>query len=134
MDQEVTSIGETIRKIRISRGIEQVELAERIGVTQGHLSKIETGKVNVSIDKLKKISEALGINDSLIFAYNLTEAKLDDENIVIGHISKELREFISLEDSIPYLELSKEIREARLSKEEIEALKLIIMSKKKRSS
>lgn len=42
---------------RVMRGITQSELAHAIGVTQPHLSYIESGKRNLSVQRYVKIKE-----------------------------------------------------------------------------
>lgn len=53
------SIGENIRKLRIEKGITQVELAENIGVTQSMLCQIERGTKAVTMALGKQIAEVL---------------------------------------------------------------------------
>lgn len=47
---------------RTKKGITQEELAEMIDVHEKYISKIETGKQNVTIKTLNKLSCALGID------------------------------------------------------------------------
>lgn len=48
-----------IRSLRIRLGLTQSELAERVGVTQAYISKIESGTADPRISTLEEISEAL---------------------------------------------------------------------------
>lgn len=43
------SVGENIKKIRLERGMQQAELAEKAGVTQAMLSQVERGIKNPSL-------------------------------------------------------------------------------------
>lgn len=52
-------IGERIRKLRIQRGISQIELARAIDVSQTHMSNIENGNTGISLWTAVKISRAL---------------------------------------------------------------------------
>ena len=62
-------IGQTIRKLRLLAGLNQVELAEKIGKTRGMVSHIEvSGKVNYYT--LKQIAEALGTTALYIEQYH----------------------------------------------------------------
>ena len=45
-------LAEQIRKIRISFGYTQKDVAKQLGVAQQYISKIESGKENISIGKL----------------------------------------------------------------------------------
>lgn len=52
------NIGRNIKQRRIAVGIYQGELAEKVGCTQAHISRIEHGK-ELSITLLIKISKVL---------------------------------------------------------------------------
>ncbi|MDI9392773.1 MAG: S24 family peptidase [Synergistota bacterium] len=54
------NIGSNIRKLRLSVGITQKQLAEKIGVSQTHMSQMEKGNRRVDADWLPKIAVALG--------------------------------------------------------------------------
>lgn len=49
-----------IRAWRKHRGLSQVQLAERVGINQGNLSKIESGVRKYDQEFLEKAAEALG--------------------------------------------------------------------------
>lgn len=55
-------LGNKIREARVSKGMTQARLAEKIGVRHGIISKYETGMVSPTIDQLQKIAEALGVS------------------------------------------------------------------------
>ena len=55
-------IGKTIQTLRKHAKIKQSELAEKIGISEKHLSKIETGKNLPSLDNFLKMAEILGFN------------------------------------------------------------------------
>jgi predicted transcriptional regulator len=48
-----------IRKIRLSMGVTQSELASKSGISQGTIAKIEHGKVSASYDTVVKLFETL---------------------------------------------------------------------------
>ena len=52
-------IGKTIQTIRKRANIKQSELAEKVGISEKHLSKIETGKNLPSLDNFLKMAEVL---------------------------------------------------------------------------
>lgn len=58
----VATLGERIRKIRVSKKISQAELAARCNFEAPNLRRIEAGKTNPTIKTLFKISEALEID------------------------------------------------------------------------
>ena len=55
-------IGKTIQNLRKNAKIKQSELAEKIGISEKHLSKIETGKNLPSLDNFLKMAEVLKFN------------------------------------------------------------------------
>lgn len=50
-----------VRELRKKLGLTQVELAEKIGVTQTAIYKLETGASDLDTKWMKKISDALGV-------------------------------------------------------------------------
>lgn len=54
--------GETVRTIRLSKGLSQEQLATLIGTSQPHIAKIERGTQNVLIDTCRRLCEVLGID------------------------------------------------------------------------
>jgi DNA-binding XRE family transcriptional regulator len=49
-----------IMQLRNKAGMSQVELARRIGTTQGNIARIESGKQNFTTEILVRIARALG--------------------------------------------------------------------------
>lgn len=58
-EKERQRIGRRIADLRKTRGLTQVQLAERCGMHQGHIARIELGKYSVGLDTLANISSAL---------------------------------------------------------------------------
>ena len=76
--QEV--IGETIEQMRLEKGWTQEELAEATGTSQSAIHRIEKGGQNISLEMVKKLSEALGnqilsINDSVSQSFRIRGGK-----------------------------------------------------------
>lgn len=57
-----TTLARRIRSARVQRGLKQFELAERAGISQGHLSQIEAGK-RPTLATMKKLRDALQLTD-----------------------------------------------------------------------
>ncbi|MEX0717449.1 MAG: helix-turn-helix transcriptional regulator [Planctomycetaceae bacterium] len=55
-------ISERIREARSEAGMTQDELAEKSGIPQSHISRLESGKHSPTAKTLEKIAEALGIS------------------------------------------------------------------------
>ncbi|WP_157721935.1 helix-turn-helix domain-containing protein [Tumebacillus avium] len=54
--QEIESVGQRIRRLRIERGLSQVDLAEQVGVSDRWISQIEKGKATASPELLNKVA------------------------------------------------------------------------------
>jgi DNA-binding XRE family transcriptional regulator len=53
-------IGRRIAELRKEQNMTQAQLAERCGVAQAHIARIETGRYSVGLDTLAQIATALG--------------------------------------------------------------------------
>lgn len=53
---------EKIKKLRKQRGLSQYELAEKLGIHGGHISRLENGKFKPSIELLKKLTEIFEVS------------------------------------------------------------------------
>lgn len=60
------SFGEFVRELRVQKGLNQTELAAKIGLDSGGLSKVENGKKKLKEEKLILLSEALGVSESTL--------------------------------------------------------------------
>jgi transcriptional regulator with XRE-family HTH domain len=69
-------VRENIRRIRESIRLSQKELAERMGEKQEVISRIESGKTPITLDRLEEVAAALnvGIKDLLEIDFNTDEA------------------------------------------------------------
>ena len=73
-------IGETIEHMRSEKGWTQEEPAKAVGTSQSAIHRIEKGGQNVSLEMVKKLSEALGnqilsINDSVSQSFRIRGGK-----------------------------------------------------------
>lgn len=53
-------IGQQLKELREQAGLNQTQMAERTGLLQPNIARVEAGKYNVNIDTLNKMAEALG--------------------------------------------------------------------------
>ena len=58
------SFGGYIKRLRMEKGLNQTELAAKIGLDSGGLSKVENGKKDLKEDKLQLLATALEIDIS----------------------------------------------------------------------
>ncbi len=52
-------LAHNVRRMRLKRGLSQVELADFAASTQRRISNLESAKVAVTIDTVEKLAEAL---------------------------------------------------------------------------
>lgn len=71
-------IGRRVREERKARKLSQQELADAIGTDTGHISRIENGKTQPSIAKIKAIADALGVSLAALFADVPVKKPADD--------------------------------------------------------
>lgn len=50
-----------VQEVRVQKGFSQAQLAQRVGVDQSQISRIESGKISPSLAMLDKIADALGV-------------------------------------------------------------------------
>lgn len=61
------TLGERVRKLRATRGLDQDELADQIGLNKGYLSKIETGKIQrPSYEVVAALAKALRVSTAYL--------------------------------------------------------------------
>jgi transcriptional regulator with XRE-family HTH domain len=78
------NIGEVIRVLRDFRGDTRRDLAQRTGVTEDHIKKIEVGKRKPSLTTLKAIADALDVSIDILLS--------GDETLVMDELSR--RDFL----------------------------------------
>ncbi len=116
-------IGQNIRKLRELRNLTQQYMADQLQMTQGNYARIENEEINISDERIDKISTLVGFSREFIVQFNvdnihdhLHEKKEENPNVVQYQISPELKQLY--EDKIQLLEnivteLKIELREAR---------------------
>nr|BAH89373.1 XRE family transcriptional regulator [uncultured bacterium]BAH89468.1 XRE family transcriptional regulator [uncultured bacterium]BAH89700.1 XRE family transcriptional regulator [uncultured bacterium]BAH90185.1 XRE family transcriptional regulator [uncultured bacterium] len=68
VSDEPLRIGAKLRHARLMLGLSLCEVGERIGVTEGYLSKLENNRSQASMATLHRLVGALGMNMSELFA------------------------------------------------------------------
>ena len=64
--EERRRMGDRIRQLRTEKGVSQTELAEKAGLAQPHIVRIEQGRYSVGLDTLQAIAKALGCTVDII--------------------------------------------------------------------
>ena len=60
-------IGKRLRMLRVSRGLSQVELSKKLGITYKQLHKYESGSGRISAGRLVELANLLDASPCLIF-------------------------------------------------------------------
>jgi len=58
---ELKSLGKRIKKIRLDKGLIQLDLEVKAGISRADISKIENGLKNIEFITIIKIAEALDV-------------------------------------------------------------------------
>ena len=66
MNEAAKQIGNRIQELRKEAGMTQTQLAEKCGMAQPNIARIEAGTYATSIDVLSRIAEALGKRIELV--------------------------------------------------------------------
>ncbi len=54
-------LGENMRKIRLKKQMSQGDICRTLNLDRAHVSNIENGKQNPTLDTIEKIAKALGV-------------------------------------------------------------------------
>ena len=93
--ESLLMLGSEVRELRKARRMTLAALAEASGVSVSHLSAIERGTVNPSLDKVSKIASGLGVPEAWFFtrrpgagpaerAYVVRQANRRNLNLLYG--------------------------------------------------
>ena len=88
-------VGRKIRQLRRQRKLTQVELAERIGIHQSDLSRMEQGEYKVGLDTLLKILQTFDLSMGDFFEEgNRAQSMFDKLKTLSIAAQKEVESFI----------------------------------------
>jgi transcriptional regulator with XRE-family HTH domain len=87
--------GKAFRIARAIAGLQQAELAESAGLDASHLSLIESGKRNPSLNTIRKFCRALDISEPLLALLAAEEPDLRDvHEVELSRIGESLTRFL----------------------------------------
>lgn len=66
MAVDFSIIGKRLKEARNKKGLTQEQLVEKIGVFIAYLSKVETGKIHINLERLSQICNLLNISEGEI--------------------------------------------------------------------
>src|SRR5260370_3469170 len=100
-------IGQRIRTLRLQRNVTLDQLAERVRLTKGQLSKIENGLVSSPVSTLTRIASALGVRPGYFFQVEGSERRAvhirkNERKIIVGRGSKMGHYYQSLAFGLPF--------------------------------
>ena len=100
-------IGQRIRTLRLQRNVTLDQLAERVRLTKGQLSKIENGLVSSPVSTLTRIASALGVGPGYFFQVEGTKRRAvlirkNERKIIVGRGSKMGHYYQSLAFGLPF--------------------------------
>ena len=84
-------IGERLRALREKAGYSQNALADKAGIAQTHLRKVELGQSGISVDHLGMVCDALGISLKEFFDF---KTEPDEFSEVLAKISPKQKKLL----------------------------------------
>jgi transcriptional regulator with XRE-family HTH domain len=79
-----------IRELRLERGLTQVQLAERCGMPQSTISRIESGSTTgVDFETLNRVAQALGVHPADLIAFDQVVFDYRGRSYVVRDVTQE---------------------------------------------
>ncbi|MEO9802256.1 MAG: helix-turn-helix transcriptional regulator [Reichenbachiella sp.] len=72
-------VSKAVKNLRKKKGLNQVELAEKAGLTQAYISRLEAGKVEPTLTALTKICSSLGTSLRFLFLVSMEDMDLKSD-------------------------------------------------------
>ena len=96
-------IAKVIQNARKRKGLKQSQLAENVGISEKHLSKIETGKNYPALDNFFKMVDVLNLslNDFGVDSVeSISSQKLQLQKIINTSSEKQLAMYVDMIDTL----------------------------------
>jgi len=90
------TLPEKIKKLRKQRGWSQAELGRQVGIHSGHISRLETGRYQPSVDLLKKLAQTLDVSTDYLL--NEGEGDLSPVRVEDKPMAERLRLISALDE------------------------------------
>jgi len=68
--------GPTLRTLRLRKGWSQATLGKKVGMTQAHIARLESGKCDAQLTTVARLADALGVNPKTLFDVILKSQRL----------------------------------------------------------
>ena len=98
MAVDFSVIGKRIKTTRKISGLTQEKLSEKMGVSIAYLSKVETGKIHINLERLSQICNLLGVTEGEI----LNGSSINSSNYLNYEFSELLKNCSSNKQKIIY--------------------------------
>ncbi len=69
LDDFQKAFGARLQKVRRRKGISQRRLSVETGMSEGYLSRLEHGRVNATLDIVRRLGIALGVRARTFFEF-----------------------------------------------------------------
>lgn len=83
-EEELNIVIARIRKIRIEKGISQLELANIANFSQSFLANVESGKKKPSVMTILRLADALKVNPREFFPENISKSSEDIKKQILN--------------------------------------------------
>ena len=87
-EEELNAVIAGIRKIRIEKGISQLELANIANFSQSFLANVESGKKKPSVMTILRIADALKVNPREFFPKTTSQTKEEIKDQIMDLIEQ----------------------------------------------
>lgn len=68
-NKEIVQFGENVRRLRMAKGLTQLDLEAATGIDRGDISRIENGRMDIQFSSIIKIAEGLEISTKELFSF-----------------------------------------------------------------
>lgn len=66
-------VHENLKRIRLAKGITQLHIAKKLGISNMAYSRMENGETKIDVERLRVIAILLGIDVNIFFDKQLTD-------------------------------------------------------------
>lgn len=101
---DMNTLGERLKMLIKKKGVEQQEIAARLGINPVTFSGYVINKREPSFDKLKLFADYFGVSIDFLLGYS------DISDPYLRHLSDELNTFVREPGNTGYIELAKDIK------------------------
>lgn len=118
-------LGSKIKKIRTEKKLSMRQLAEKLDVSQAHISKMEKGENLPSLPLLQKMAEVFGVpmRDFFDIEHISSIGETSESEIRIG-IDKNIKKDINEEDIKKALEFVKDLKSGKFDMDKLNDINL----------